>query len=164
MLFNGVIKIEITIINMQTIEEIRREWLLELIRQHRTLANLNVALGRVKTDATLSQIKNQAVDSKSGNPRNMGSPLAREIESKLGLELGTLDHPLQLEGSSKWSAYKEADEAIKDLVDYILEGDRTNPPGWVDSDAKAYIDSLELKVRKWNDKSKSTEDNYKARA
>ncbi|CNK44302.1 Uncharacterised protein [Yersinia intermedia] len=149
---------------MQTIEEIRREWLLELIRQHRTLANLNVALGRVKTDATLSQIKNQAVDSKSGNPRNMGSPLAREIESKLGLELGTLDHPLQLEGSNKWSAYKEADEAIKDLVDYILEGDRANPPGWVDSDAKAYIDSLELKVRKWNDKSKSTEDNYKARA
>jgi hypothetical protein len=149
---------------MQTIEEIRREWLLELIRRHRTLANLNIALGRVKTDATLSQIKNQAVDSKSGNPRNMGSPLAREIEGKLGLELGTLDHPLSQGGANKWSAYNEADDAIKDLVDYLLEGDRSNPPGWVDSDAKAYIDSLELKVRKWNDKNKSTEDAYKARA
>lgn len=59
--------------DMKTIEEIRREWLNMLIEQHKTIANLNIALGRAKTDATLSQIRNKVIDSKSGNPRNMGS-------------------------------------------------------------------------------------------
>lgn len=149
---------------MQTVEDIRREWLVELIRRHKTLASLNIALGRSKTDATLSQIKNQAVDSKSGNPRNMGSPLAREIESKLGIEPGTLDHPLHSEGSDRWAAYQDADEAIKALVDYLLDKEKASPPAWVDGDAKAYIDSLELKIRKWMDQGKSSEDANKARA
>ena len=160
----GVIKIEIMTIDMQTVEEIRREWLIELIRRHKTLANLNIALGRTKTDATLSQIKNQALDSKSGNPRNMGSPLAREIENKLGLETGTLDNPLEPVNSQHWEAYSNADEAIKLLVDFILDSDKTNPPGWVDGDAKAYIDSLELKIRKWIDRGKSSEADNKTRA
>lgn len=79
---------------MKTIEEIRRDWLLLLIDRFGSLARLNEALGRARTDATLSQIKNQARDSKSGNPKNMGSPLAREIEHQLGLDRGTLDHPV----------------------------------------------------------------------
>lgn len=78
---------------MQTVEEIRLEWLKLLIARHGTIAALNAALGRARTDATLSQLKNQATDIKSGNPRNMGSTLAREIEDKLGLERGTLDNP-----------------------------------------------------------------------
>lgn len=151
-------------VDMQTIEEIRREWLIELIKRHKTIANLNLVLGRAKTDATLSQIKNQALDSKSGNPRNMGSPLAREIENKLGLESGTLDHPLHAEGTDQWEAYQGADEAIKALVDYLLEDDKTFPPGWVDGDARAYIDSIELKIRKWLAQSKSTRSEDKARA
>src|SRR5689334_3650241 len=78
---------------MQTVEEIRLEWLNILIERHGTIASLNAALGRTRTDATLSQLKNQAPDSKSGTPKNMGSPLAREIEDRLGLERGTLDNP-----------------------------------------------------------------------
>lgn len=117
---------------MQTIEDIRREWLIELIRQHKTMANLNLALGRAKTDATLSQIKNRAVDSKSGKPRNMGSPLAREIEIGLGLEVGTIDHPLrekEQHDSNEWFAYKSADEATKAVVDVLLS--KSHPPSWV---------------------------------
>lgn len=151
-------------VDMQTVEEIRREWLFELIRRHKTIANLNLVLGRSKTDATLSQIKNQAVDSKSGNPRNMGSPLAREIESKLSLEPGSLDHPLSAQGNGRWESYQGADEAIKALVDYLLEDDKENPPAWADRDARAYIDSIELKIRKWLEQGKSTDGEDKARA
>ncbi|MGK0703700.1 hypothetical protein ACSFCW_09455 [Yokenella regensburgei] len=149
---------------MQTVEEIRREWLIELINRHKTIANLNLALGRAKTDATLSQIKNQAVDSKSGKPRNMGSPLAREIENKLGLEPGTLDHPLYEQETDRWAAYKNADEAIKALVDYLLDNDNSHIPAWADGDARAYIDSIELKIRKWLDQNKSSGSEHKARA
>lgn len=80
--------------SMKTIEDIRHEWLLELIRQHKTIAELNVALERPRTDGTLSQIKTKQADSKTGKIRIMGSDLARDIENKLGLETGTLDHPL----------------------------------------------------------------------
>ncbi len=84
-LFNAFMK--------QTIEEIRREWLIVLIERYRTIAALNEALGRPTTDATLSQIKNQAPNTRTGAPKNMGSTLAREIEEKLGMQRGTLDHP-----------------------------------------------------------------------
>lgn len=78
---------------MKTIEETRRDWLLFLIAKHGTIAALNDALGRPSTDATLSQIKNMAPNTRTGAPKNMGSNLAREIEEKLGMPRGTLDHP-----------------------------------------------------------------------
>lgn len=81
-------------IAMKTIEEIRHDWLSRLIEKHGTVAALNEALGRARTDATLLQIKNQAPNTRSGKPRNMGSDLAREIEEKLGLERGMLDNPI----------------------------------------------------------------------
>lgn len=155
---------------MKTIEEIRRDWLNLLIEQHKTIANLNVALGRAKTDATLSQIRNKASDSKSGNPRNMGSPLAREIEEKLGLEVGALDHdPHRVNKSNEddnlLKAYNSADEAIQSIISFILNRDTANPlPQWVDVDAKAHADSLELKARKWFANNKSNEGEIKARA
>ncbi|EHQ4619954.1 hypothetical protein KQ096_002510 [Salmonella enterica] len=117
---------------MQTIEEIRRDWLLELIRQYKTIANLNIALGRTRTDATLSQLKNKAADSKSGRPRGMGSPLAREIEEKLGLEHGSLDHPFKNDvhtDNNDWLAYKMADSATKAVVDALLT--KGTMPDWV---------------------------------
>ncbi len=156
--------------DMKTIEEIRRDWLNLLIEQHKTIANLNVALGRAKTDATLSQIRNKATDSKSGNPRNMGSPLAREIEEKLGFEVGTLDHdPYKINkshGDDEFiKAYNSADEAIQSIINFILNRDTSNPqPQWVDTDAKAHADSLELKSRKWFAGNKSNEGEIKARA
>lgn len=151
---------------MKTIEEIRRDWLNLLIEQHKTIANLNVTLGRSRTDATLSQIKNKAIDSKSGNSRNMGSDLAREIEEKLGFEIGTLDHdPYRTGNDSLLKAYNSADEAIQSIINFILNRDTSNPlPQWVDVDAKAHADSLELKSRKWFASNKSDEGKIKAKA
>ena len=76
---------------MRTVGEIRRNNLEELIRQHGSLAELNDKLALPRTDATLSQIRNQSLSSR-GKRRSMGDELARRIESALGLEVGWMDN------------------------------------------------------------------------
>ena len=78
---------------MKTAEENRKDWLDRLIQEHGSIANLNNKLDRDRTDATLSQIKNQSAHHKTGKPRAMGSEIARDIEEKLGRERGALDYP-----------------------------------------------------------------------
>lgn len=79
---------------MKTVEENRRDWLEALIAERGSIAELNIQLERDRTDATLSQIKNQSPHHKTGKPRTMGSDVARDIEVKLGLERGSLDYPI----------------------------------------------------------------------
>ena len=64
-----------------------------LVKKHGTLAALNDAIGLARTDATLSQVRNQSAHSKTGTPRTMGDQLARTIEEKLGLQRGWMDTP-----------------------------------------------------------------------
>jgi len=78
---------------MNTVEDNRRDWLMQLIEQAGSIAALNVQLGRDRTDATLSQIKNRSTHAKTGKPRSMGPKLAREIEEKLRLPHGSMDNP-----------------------------------------------------------------------
>lgn len=75
---------------MKTIGEIRRNNLLKLLEKHGTLANLNEKLQLVRTDATLSQIKNQSTTSR-GKPKAMGHQLARRIEVAFDLGRGWMD-------------------------------------------------------------------------
>ncbi|WP_167395017.1 hypothetical protein [Variovorax boronicumulans] len=56
------------------------------------MAALNEALGRVKTDSTLTQYLNSSKGSKTNKPKQMGSPMARAIESQLKLEEGWMDN------------------------------------------------------------------------
>ena len=80
---------------MQVISETRISRLNMLITQHGgSLANLNVALGLDRTDATLSQIRTRAPHSKTGKPRSMGDELARKIEERLHLAAGWMDTPI----------------------------------------------------------------------
>ena len=76
---------------MKTVGQIRRENLLLLIEEHGSLANLNERLDLPRTDATLSQIKNQSTTSR-GKPKMMGEALARRIEGVLKLQLGWMDN------------------------------------------------------------------------
>lgn len=78
---------------MQTVFETRRARLRMLIKKYGTIAALNEALGLEKTNARLSQIKNASIRSDRGTPYEMGDPTAREIEEKLGLEIGWMDTP-----------------------------------------------------------------------
>jgi hypothetical protein len=80
--------------HMFTIAETRLARLQMLIKLHgNSIANLNEAIGLERTDATISQIRNKSVHSKSGKPRAMGDDLARKIENKLTLEVGWMDTP-----------------------------------------------------------------------
>ncbi len=120
---------------MRTIEEVRHDWLLRLVEKHGTVADLNAALGRTRTDATLTQIKNKAPNTRTGKVRSMGSDLAREIEEKLGMERGTLDHepkeePQSGDAQGPWTAYERADEVRKELVNAILNVG--SAPPWLD--------------------------------
>ena len=79
---------------MQTISETRLVRLKMLIKRFNDrLADLNEAIGLVRTDSTLSQINNQSAHSKTGTPRAMGDVLARRIEKALNLERGWMDTP-----------------------------------------------------------------------
>jgi hypothetical protein len=83
---------------MKTVFQTRRERLKELIRRYGTIAALNLALGWEATNARISQIQNGSIRSDRGKPYELGDPTAREIEEKLGLEVGWLDTPVELEG------------------------------------------------------------------
>ncbi len=59
------------------------------------MASLCEMLGYARTEtATLTRILNANIrHDRDGKPYNMGSPMARQIEEKLSLELGWMDTP-----------------------------------------------------------------------
>lgn len=65
--------------------------------------------------------------------------------------------------SSKWQEYSNSTEEKKAVVDFILLDDESREPEWVDSDARAYADSLEAKARRWLS-GKRSKNNKKANA
>lgn len=77
--------------HMKTIEEIRKENLARLI-QSTTDGNITKFSTNIdKSHSQISQIIN-ASTTETGKPKGMGSNLAREIEKKLRLERGWMDH------------------------------------------------------------------------
>lgn len=80
---------------MQTVEETRRLRLQMLVNQHKGMANLCEKLGYARNEtATLTRILNGNIrHDRGGKPYNMGSPMAREIETTLALEEGWMDTP-----------------------------------------------------------------------
>lgn len=81
---------------MKTVEEIRRDRLLELKAQHGSFAKLNELLGRLSTDSTFSQIANSSLNSKTKTPKVMGSDQARKIEELLKKPRGWMDNDAEL--------------------------------------------------------------------
>lgn len=81
--------------NMQTVEETRRQRLKALVDREGGLANLCALLGLSRKETPgLSRILNANVrHERGGKPYVMGSPLARDIESRLGLPEGWMDTP-----------------------------------------------------------------------
>lgn len=66
-----------------------------LIKNEGSLSNLLEKLGLARTEnSRLSRIANANIrHDRGGKPYVMGSPMAREIETKLGLETGWMDTP-----------------------------------------------------------------------
>lgn len=78
---------------MQTVAETRVTRLEMLIKQHGSVAALNTALGWVRTDPKLAQIRNSNTRPGRKKPYQMGNGMARELEDTLGLERGWMDTP-----------------------------------------------------------------------
>lgn len=79
----------------KSIYDIRRENLNILIDVYGSIARINQLTGRPRTDASLSQIRNQTVNTVNHNVRRMGKNLARSLEKQLRLGEGWFDveHP-----------------------------------------------------------------------
>jgi hypothetical protein len=75
---------------MQTIAEIRLLNLDLLIEEFGTQDKVSELGGT--SSVYLSQIRNQALDAKTGKPREMGSPISRKLEIGCGKERGWMDH------------------------------------------------------------------------
>lgn len=100
---------------MKTIAEIRRERVEELIEQHGSIANLNVALSWPRTDPKLAQIRNANTRPGRDKPYQMGDAMAREIEETLGLERGWMDNarnPYTLPSDSRTATLVKIMEAM----------------------------------------------------
>ena len=80
---------------METVEETRRVRLQILVKKQGSMANLCQQLGYARTEtATLTRILNANIrHDRGGKPYNMGSPMARQIEETLSLDLGWMDTP-----------------------------------------------------------------------
>jgi hypothetical protein len=120
---------------VQTIDKTRRERLELLIEEFGSIAALNVAMGMDRTDATFSQIRNQAAHSKTGKPRSMGDDLARRIEAALGKSEGWMDTP---------PGYPQLDDQRIAHVLKIME----SMPDWQLDQAVKIVDTLAQPARK----------------
>lgn len=80
---------------MQTIEEIYRQRLAQLIAEHQGQSALSKTIG--KSPAQISQWLNGSKDSKTGKPRTMSRDTAREIERLTGKPIGWMDQPTESE-------------------------------------------------------------------
>ncbi|MEV9065274.1 hypothetical protein AB0132_08105 [Klebsiella quasipneumoniae] len=84
-----------------------------------------------------------------------GYPLTDTCEPATG--------PIAKNGSIE-GLYNKASREKKAIIDFVLLEQGQRLPGWVDSDAKAYLDSLEMKIRRWAEQEKDGKKQTKARA
>lgn len=100
---------------MKTVEEVRRERLALLRKEAGSLVALNEKLGLNSRDATLSQILNEAKNSRTGTPKQMGSKLARQLEAACGKDVGWMDTDPALLDGGFWPEVAELAAAINAL-------------------------------------------------
>lgn len=79
---------------MESIPEIRRKRLEQLIKEHGSIANLNERLGLDRTNPKLSLIRNASARTGRETPHQMGPKVARGIEAALGKPEFWMDTPL----------------------------------------------------------------------
>lgn len=68
------------------------------------------------------------------------------------------------DGGALAKLYIQTTSEKRAIIDFILLEKGQDAPGWADSDARAYIDSLELKVRRWSEQKDNGKKEKKARA
>lgn len=62
-----------------------------------TFSEMNVRLGRLRRDATLSQVAQAAPNTRTGRPRQMGDDQARDIERAFDKPVGWMDRDPEMD-------------------------------------------------------------------
>ncbi|MBP1034207.1 hypothetical protein J8631_01400 [Serratia fonticola] len=139
---------------MKDIDEIRRDnmRLLEAELGGPTEAANCVGM----SPAQFSNLKTGAKDSKTGKPRGMRKSTARRIEESAGKPEGWLDVDRSYSIPNEQDKLIEINELFESALPeqqvvarYFLSRSNDTSPEWIDSDARAYADSLESKAKKW---------------
>ncbi|QOR55255.1 MAG: hypothetical protein SHS37scaffold220_24 [Phage 67_12] len=107
---------------MNTIGSIRRANLERLVMRAGTLEAL--AQSADTTSIYLSQIRNQAVDAKSGRPREMGTAMARRLERASGKPDGWMDVDHSSEPDEKFSPFAKFSPLIDTQDDRVKASGR----------------------------------------
>ena len=106
---------------MKTIAEIRRARLEHLIDRFGSIADLNEALGRSRTDSKLSQLRNANIRKDRGKPTQMGDAIAREIETTLKLEEGWMDNLPAYEDPKLDDRMRHLQRVAEELAPYQVD-------------------------------------------
>lgn len=144
---------------MKDIDEIRRDNIRLIEHECGGPAAAANRIGMSHTQFT--NLRNGAKDSKTGKPRGMRKDTARRIEEALNKPPGWLDidhsqstttelNQLNKSGVHEIAKrYLSAPKARQEVIEFLLLTSGEPLPGWVDRDARAYVDSLESKAEKW---------------
>lgn len=98
---------------MQTINDIRRDRLLLLIKEHGSQAALARVTG--KNPAQISQWVNRSPSSSSGKPRVMDSATARELERVCRKPPGWMDQPVRQDATPPMVAQEPARYVVEPI-------------------------------------------------
>jgi hypothetical protein len=106
---------------MKTIAEIRRLRLEQLINQYGSIAALNAALKRARTDSKLSQLRNASARKGRERPTQMGDAMARLIEATLKLESGWMDNLPAFEDPTIDEKMRRLQKVAEELAPYQID-------------------------------------------
>jgi hypothetical protein len=106
---------------MKTIAEIRRLRLEQLITQYGSIAALNAALKRARTDSKLSQLRNASARKGRDRPTQMGDAMARLIEATLKLESGWMDNLPAYEDPTIDEKMRRLQKVAEELAPYQID-------------------------------------------
>jgi len=123
---------------MKTCHEIRKEQLVALVKESGGVPRLAELLE--KSEGQIRQWTNASKDSRTGRPRGISDDKAREIEEKLGKEVGWLDNDPELVNLSTNGAHLSP--SARAVVDLVVEADANKLPAHL-------FDSLSAALRVW---------------
>lgn len=77
------------------------------------------------------------------------SPFMQSEINRIATYATAIKQREQESNSSEWVKYSKASAEKRAVADFFLLENEDRQPEWVDSDARAYADSLKAKARRW---------------
>jgi hypothetical protein len=132
---------------VKTIEQIRRENFATLVEEAGGVTRF--AEKMEKSQSQFSQIIHGAPDSKTGKPKEIGSKLARAIESRFGKDIGWMDHEPE---DQEYQAFKKLPAEVRAwIINHAhLPPTSTNAPKRLGGEQRQREQSITFQERRKN--------------